>query len=282
MASFLNKPYRCANYEKILAAIDEGLKYTDKIAFLGALIVAHPNFDEICEYVYKKVENGRPIELSVSSLRANRVSDIAIKTLVACGQKHATIAIEAGSERLRKEINKCLTEKELFDFVETAQKNGLKGAKIYSIVGLPTETQEDVQELVNVMLRLKKKFKTFDLSLSVSTFVPKPNTPFQYEKRETPKTLEERINFLKKNLLPKGIQVRPASVNWDDIQALFSRGDRRLGAYAVEVYKNGANLGAFKKVYRQFEKENKLPPFETLVNNPRNPDQPQPWSFIKV
>ena len=282
MASFLNKPYRCASYEKIIEAIDLGLQHTNKIAFLGALISAHPRFDDICEYVYNKVQNGEDIELSVSSLRANCISEIAIKTLVACGQKHATIAIEAGSERLRKHINKNLTEDELFAFIDVALTNGLKGIKFYSIVGLPDENEDDIKELVELMLKIKNKYKSADFSLTVSTFVPKANTPFQLEKRESSKILEKRINVLKKNLLSKGIQVRPASVNWDDIQALFSRGDRRLGEYAVEVFKNGANLGAFKQVYKKMYKENRLPPFEYFANETKNFQEHQPWDFIKV
>jgi len=282
LASHLNKPYRCASTEGILAEIDKGLQYTNKIAFLGALIAAHPDFEKICEYVYEKVQKGADIELSVSSLRANRVSENVVKTLVACKQKHATIALEAGSERLRAHIDKRLTEEELIKFVDIAFKNGLRGVKIYAIIGLPTETEEDVKQLAEVMLKLKKMYKSFEFTLSASTFVPKAHTPFWAEGREQPKVLEKRFAYLKKQLAPKGIQVRTSSISWDEIQTIFSRGDRRLADYAIEVYKEGASLGAFKKVYKRMEKAGLLCDYETMVYKPLNPSYKPLWDFIKL
>ena len=282
IASHLNKPYRCASTDGILAEIDKGLKYTNKIAFLGALIAAHPDFEKICDYVYQKVLNGADIELSVSSLRANRVSENVIKTLVACKQKHATIALEAGSERLREYIDKKLTEEELLNFVDIAFRNGLKGVKIYAIIGLPTETEEDIKQLAEIMLKLKKLYRSFEFTLSVSTFVPKAHTPFWAEGRENPKVLEKRFAYLKKQLAPKGIQVRTQSIAWDEVQTIFSRGDRRLADYAIEVYREGASLGAFKKVYKKMEKAGLLPDYETMVYKPLNPSCKPVWSFIKL
>ena len=282
LASYLNKPYRCSSTEGIIKEIDKGLKYTNKIAFLGALIATHPDFEKICDYVHQKVKSGENIELSVSSLRANRVSAPVIQTLVACGQKHATIAIEAGSERLRSYIDKRLTEEELINFVDIAYNNGLKGVKIYGIIGLPTETEEDIEQMVAIMLKLKKIYKSFDFTLSVSTFVPKAHTPFWAEGREKTKVLEKRFAYLKKHLAPKGIQVRTSSIAWDEIQTIFSKGDRRFTDYAIEVYKNGANLGAFKKVYKQMEKANILPPYDEIVYAPLDKNKPPVWNFIQV
>ena len=129
LASYLNLPVRFAKYEQIIESIELGLKYTNKIAFLGALISAHPRFNDICDYVYQKIQNGEEIELSVSSLRADSISADVVKTLVSAGQKHSTIAIEAGSDRLRKIINKNLTEEQIFKTVKIAKENGLKGLK---------------------------------------------------------------------------------------------------------------------------------------------------------
>ncbi len=282
MASYLNLPYRYANYEQIIKSIELGLQYTNKIAFLGALVSGHPRFEDICDYVYQKVINGQHIELSVSSLRADRVSEKAVKTLVACGQKHATIAIEAGSERLRKTINKNITEKDIFHFVQKASDNGLKGVKIYAMIGLPTETDKDIKELVDLMLRLKAKYKTFDFTVSFATFVPKAHTPFQFVEREKPKSLEKKYNYVKKHLAKKGIKVRVSSIKWDDVQALFSRGDRRLCDYAIEVYKAGGKLGAFRQVYKSMQKKKLLPDYDEAVYATRDPQKNLAWNFIKI
>ncbi len=282
LASYLNLPYRCADFDEIISNIDLGLKHTNKLALLGALVSAHPRFDDICDYIYQKIQNGQHIELSISSLRVNRVSEKVIQTLVACGQKHVTVAFEAGSERLRKVINKNLTEHEIFDFVELAQKNGLKGLKIYAMIGLPTETEEDIKELIDLMKRLKNHYKQFDFTISFATFVPKAHTPFQYCARENTKSLEKKYSFIKKNLSKIGIKVRVSSVKWDDVQTILSRGDRRFCDYAVEVYKKGANLGAFKKVYKEMVKKQLLPPLEEIVFASKDIDKNLPWDFIKM
>lgn len=282
LASYLNLPARFCDYEKIIASIDEGLKYTNKIALLGALITAHPQFDQICEHILKRKKEVPELELSVSSLRADSISPIIIKTLVECGQKHSTIAIEAGSERLRKIINKNLTEEQIFNTVKTAQENGLKGLKIYAMIGHPTETKADIDEMISLAKRLKREFKTFELTFAFATFVPKAHTPFQFCKREDIKTLEKKYEYLKKEFHKIGVKIRTSSVKWDYWQALLSRGDRRLCDYLIKVYQNEGNLGAFKQEYKQFEEKNLLPSSDEIALRERNLAETLPWDFIKM
>ena len=282
LASYLNLPARFCSYEKIIEKIEEGLKYTNKIALLGALITAHPEFEKICEYILERKKDIPDLELSVSSLRADSISPIIIKTLVTCGQKHSTIAIEAGSERLRKIINKNLNEKQIFETVQTAQDNGLKGLKIYAMIGHPTETQEDIDEIISLAKRLKNKFKTFDFTFSFSTFVPKANTPFQFCKRESIKSLEKKYEYLKKEFHKLGIKIRTSSVKWDYWQAVISRGDRSLYKLLEEVYKNGSSLGAFKQSYKKLEHEKLLEKSENFAEKNHKFDEILPWDFIKT
>ena len=282
LASYLNLPTRFAPYEKIIESIDTALKYTDKIALLGALITAHPDFEKICEYILKKKEEIPELEMSVSSLRADAISPIIIKTLTACGQKHSTVAIEAGSERLRKLINKNLTEEQIFNTVKTAKENGLQGLKIYVMIGHPTETQQDIDELISLAKRLKKEYKNFEFTYSFATFVPKAQTPFQYCKRENSKSLDKKYNYLKKHFHRLGIKIRCSSVNWDYFQALLSRGDRRLGDYLIDVYNEGGNLGAFKQSYKKFRQKKLLPPSDDFALKEISAEKNSPWNFIKL
>ena len=282
IASYLNLPYRFCSYDEIIKSIDTGLKYTNKIALLGALITAHPDFDRICEYILQKKQQVQDLELSVSSLRADSISPVVIKTLVECGQKHSTIAIEAGSERLRKLINKNLSEKQIFDTVKTAYQNGLKGLKIYAMIGLPTETQQDIDEMVMLAQRLKSSFKDFDFTFSFSTFVPKAHTPFQFCERESTKILEKKYEYLKKEFHKLGMKIRTSSVKWDYWQALLSRGDRRLADYLVDVYKSGANLGAFKQCYKKFVDSKNLPSSDDYALNNHDPNEILAWDFISI
>ena len=149
LASYLNLPIRFVEYEKIIEAIDLGLKHTKKLALLGAQITAHPRFKDICKYIETKIDNGEEIEMSVSSLRVDSFIPEVVNTLVKAGQKNLTLAIEAGSERLRRVINKNLTEDQIYKAIDVARDCGLKGIKFYGMIGIPTETQEDIEEIVN-------------------------------------------------------------------------------------------------------------------------------------
>ena len=200
LASYLNLPLRFMPYEDIIKDIEIGLSHTDKIALLGAQLSAHPEFDKICEYIYEKIQNGKKIEMSVSSLRVDSITPKILKTLTAAGQKNITLAIEAGSEKLRKVINKNLTEAQIMNAVEIAVNAGLKGFKFYGMLGLPAETYEDLDEMITLAKKIKQQYKGFDISFGFSTFVPKPNTPFQWFGRENTKILEEKSNYIKREL----------------------------------------------------------------------------------
>jgi len=281
LASYLNLPARFIEYEEIINTIDLGLENTDKIALLGALISAHPRFTEICEYISIKASD-KKIEMSVSSLRADSIAPNVVKTLVKCGQKNTTIAIEAGSERLRKVINKNLSEEQILQTAKTARQNGLKGLKIYAMIGLPTETKEDLIETVNLAKKLKAENKGFDLTFSFNSFVPKPHTPFQWCKRDDTKTLEKKINYLKKEFHKLGIKARFSSPKWDYWQTLLSRGSRDLADYLVKVYELGGNIGAFKSAYREFVKKRLLPDSDFYALREYNSEEILPWDFIQI
>lgn len=250
-ASYLNLPFRSYPYEKIISAIDVGLKHTNKIALLGAQISAHPDFAKIMEYLRDKMESGIDIELGISSLRADSITPQLVRTLVMGGQKTSTIAIEAASERLRKFINKNLSDQQIFDAVKICRENGLKGLKIYSMIGIPTETQEDIGAFITLAKELKAQNKGFELTFSFSTFVPKPQTPLQREKREDTKSLEKKQKFLEKEFAKLGIDSKFSSAKWDYWQTLLSRGGSELGSLMINVHEKGGGNGAFKSAIKE-------------------------------
>lgn len=282
LASYLNLPQRFVEYEKIIESIDLGLKHTNKLALLGALISAHPQFDDICNYIYQKNMQNSGIELSVSSLRADAISPISVQTLVACGQKHVTIAIEAGSDRLRRVINKNLTEKQILEIINIAEENGLKGFKIYAMIGLPTETQEDLKEMVELVKKIKKTHKSFSIGFSFSTFVPKAHTPFQWCAHEETKSLEKKQHYLKREFHKLGVKTNFSSPKWDYYQALLSRGGKELSDYVLKIYELGGNIGAFKTAYKQVAKTKNLPDSDHYVLRTYDLQENLPWDFIEV
>ncbi len=277
LASYLNLPLRFMHYEDVIKTIELGLEHTDKIALLGAQLSAHPQFNKICEHIYEKVKEGRNIEMSVSSLRVDAITPEILKTLVATGQKNITLAIEAGSERLRKVINKHLEEPQIMRAVEIAVNAGLKGFKFYGMIGLPTETQEDIDEMIALAKRIKEKYKGFNISFGFSTFVPKPNTPFQWYGREGTASLEQKAAYLKKEMHKLGIDISVSSAKWDYWQAVLSRGDNTFGDFLIEVYRNGGKLGAFKSAAKKY---NINADYYALENYPYNKELP--WDFIDI
>ena len=283
LASWLNIPTRFVNYNKIIEAIDFGLNYTNKIALLGAYVAGHPKFNEILNHIAKKYEEN-PIEISISSLRADLTDIELVKTLVKCGQKTATIAIEAASQRLRDFIGKDLNEEEILNTVKICKEGGLKGLKIYTMIGLPTENEKDIEAFIELAKKIKNEIKktqgNFEITFSTSSFIPKAHTPFEKANREDKKTLENRINFLKKNLHKLGVNFRAPSIEWDIIQSILSRYDRSLADFLIEVTENGANLGAFKQTWRKYNKRGILPPFDSTAKTPFDNTKAPKWNFI--
>ena len=277
LASYLNLPLRCVPYDELLKTIDLGLKHTNKIALLGAQISAHPHFHDVCKYIYDKIINGENIEMSVSSLRVDAITAEVVKTLVAAGQKNSTLAIEAGSDRLRKVINKNLTEEQIFNAVKIARENGLKVLKFYGMIGIPSEPQDDLNDIIKLAKCIKQENKGFDISFGFSSFVPKPNTPFQWCGREATKTLEIKSNFLKKELHKLGIAAQISSIKWDYWQAVLSRADSSLNDFILEVYKNGGKLGAFKAAAKKLNINT-----DFYANCNYDFDKKLPWDFIKI
>lgn len=276
LASYLNLPLRSMPYDELINVIDLGLSKTDKIALLGAQISAHPHFDDICKYIYDKINSGQKIEMSISSLRIDAVKPEIIKTLVAAGQKNTTLAIEAGSERLRKVINKNVAEEQIFNAVKICRENGLKGVKFYGMLGLPTETDEDLAELLRLAEELKKENKGFDISFGFSSFVPKANTPFQWCGREETKSLEDKVNYLKKEFHKLGITAHFSSIKWDYWQAVLSRGDSSLTDFLIAVYENGGKIGAFKSAAKEYIDADYF-----AINN-YSFEKELPWDFIDI
>ncbi len=274
-ASYTNLPFRYYDYDKIIEIIDLGLKYTNKIALLGAQLSAHPEFISIMKYLENKIDNGENLEIGISSLRTDSVTPEIIKILTKGGQKTSTIAIEAASERLRKIINKNLNEEQIINAVRISRENGLKGIKIYSMIGIPTENQTDIDEFIRLAKTLKTENKGFDITFSFSSFVPKPQTPFQWEKREETKTLEQKQKYIEKEMAKLGISTKFSSIKWDYWQTILSRGDSSLTEFLVSVYKKGGKIGAYKSSAKDLKLN-----LEKFINK-QDYEIDLPWDFIE-
>lgn len=276
LASYLTRPFRGANVETLLKKVELGLKHTRKIGLLGPSVTEHKEFDRIAEKLVALPSDQHKVEVSVASIRIDTIDPTVLKMLVRLGQKSVTIALESGSERLRAIMKKNLSEVQINAAMDLIAKSGLSAVKFYGIVGLPGETREDLDETVRLLTQLKKKHKNLRFTFGISTFVPKAQTPFQWAGRD--REGGEKVEYIRKRLAKIGIEIRPESHNWSDVQALLSRGDRRLTPILVAAAENGGKLGAWKRALRNLPADCPPPDFYIYRNIPY--EETLPWSHL--
>lgn len=276
LASYLTLPFRATSVEgSLLPAIERGLTVTDRIGLLGASVTQHPEFETLLDALDGPEYNH--IRLSIASVRANTVTPKLTRILAKRDTSSITIAVESGSERLRQIINKKLNNDEIVQAAITARAGGLRGLKLYGMVGVPGEEPDDLEQTVAMMLALKQAASGLRLTLGCSTFVPKAHTPFQWFGINS--QAEKRLKSLQKQLRPHGIDFRPESYNWSVIQALISRGDRRLSHLLELVRHYGESVGSYRRAFKQLRGQ--LPDLEYYVHDHWPTEQVLPWSHLQ-
>lgn len=194
------------------------------------------------------------VAVSLPSLRAGTLTPELMQLIKAVRKTGFTIAPEAGSQRLRNVINKNISEEEIFETVNDAFQLGWQLVKLYFMVGLPTETQEDLEALVDLVRRLRKikgpQGRKGKINVSVATFIPKPHTPFQWAPQITLAESIEKINWLKDQLRLPGIQVKWQNPQVSLLEGLWARGDRRLGRLLLTAYHKGCQFDGWTDQFR--------------------------------
>lgn len=275
LASYLTLPFRPASLEaSLMPAIERGLAVTNRLGLLGASVTQHPEFDELLDYLNQPQFDN--VRLSLSSVRTGTVTEKLARSLVRHDTRSITIAVESGSDRLRQIINKKLETEEIIQAAVNARAGGLSSLKLYGMVGIPGEEPEDLETTVNLLKTLKKAAPGLRLTLGCSTFVPKAHTPFQWFGVNP--DADKRLKLLQKHLGKLGIEFRPESYNWSVIQALISRGDRRLSHLLETVRHYGDTLGSYRRAFKELR--GTLPPLETYVFDTWQADDLLPWEHL--
>ena len=276
LASYLTLPFRTPSATgSLIPAIERGLTVTNRIGLLGASVTQHPEFEVLLDYLSQpKYED---VRLSIASVRTNTVTQKLAETLAKRDTRSITIAVESGSERLRQIINKKLKNEEIIQAAVNAKAGGLTSLKLYGMVGVPGEEMSDVEQTVAMMREIKKAVGGLRLTLGCSTFVPKAHTPFQWF-GVNPEA-EKRLKFLQKNLRSQGMEFRPESYNWSVIQALISRGDRRLSPLLELTRHYGDSLGSFRRAFKELRGQ--LPELDFYVHADWSTQQVLPWSHLQ-
>jgi len=229
MAGYCYRTPRIRPLEMLKAGVDRAEKLGKKVGLMGAAISDYPYINELVSYIRSK-----GVRYSCASLRADSLTEEIVVGLANSGQKTITIAPEAGSERLRRVINKGITEADLKKSVDMAALAGIPHIRLYIMIGLPTETQEDIQAIVDMAMRVQAHMQAVGckgrLTLSINPFIPKPFTPFQWMAMADQKEITKKLNFLKKSLQKnRRIEVLTESPREAYVQGVLARGDRRLG-----------------------------------------------------
>lgn len=229
MAGYCFRVPRVRPLDILKEGVDRAEKLGKKVGLMGAAISDYPEVDELVTYIRSK-----NMRYSCASLRADSLTQAVVDGLADSGQKTITIAPETGSERLRRVINKGISEDNLRTAAQLSAKSGIQHMRLYIMIGLPTETDEDIDAIVGLAERTQAHMAEVGckgrLTLSINPFIPKPFTPFQWMAMDHQKSVEKKLQYIKKSLQKnRRIEVLVESPKEAYIQGVLARGDRRLG-----------------------------------------------------
>lgn len=292
-AGHIYRPIRAKKYETVVRQGIETLKNTgyEDVTLLSLSTSDYRQLPELLDGLLAYCEE-RSIGVSLPSLRADNFSIDIMQRLQKVRKSGLTFAVEGGSQRLRDAINKNVTEKDLLHTCAIAFAGGWNGVKLYYMLGLPTETDEDIlgiAEMANQVLHCwrenaKNKSRGVKITVSTSCFIPKPHSPFQWEAQISMEEYLRRVNLLRSSITAKSV-----TYNWHDaetslIEAVLSRGDRRVADAIEAVWRDGGRLDSwtdyfsFERWMRAFEQCGIDPDF--YAARERSTDEVLPWNMI--
>lgn len=295
-AGFIYRPVRERSADRLLELakkLEETTGY-EEISLTSLSTSDYTGLGRLTEDLIKEMEPRR-VNLSLPSLRVDSFSLDLMEKAQKVRKSGLTFAPEAGTQRLRDVINKGVTEEDLINSVTTAFQGGWNGVKLYFMLGLPTETYEDIEGIASLGNKVvsaymsvpkEKRGKGLNVTVSTSSFVPKPFTPFQWEEQDTIQMLREKQRFLNDKFRSKFI-----SYNWHDpelsfLESIFARGDRRTGKVLVKAWEKGCKFDSwgehfkFEAWLKAFEECGIDPHFYS--NRKRAYEEVFPWEHIDV
>lgn len=264
---------RVFSAEKLLERAARMRKLTDKIGLVATAVCDHPEIHQLLDGLEKL-----DYQVSVSSLRLDQISPELLDALVRRNDQQIAIAPETGSDRLRRVINKDLTNDQIIEIADMIFERGILNLKLYMMIGLPTENDEDLDAIVSLTERIRDRMieaarprgRAGSIIVSLNAFVPKPQTPFQWEPIESERVLDQKIKFLTRTLkrIPN-VEVRAMSSRLAHLQALLSLGDRRVSEFILEADRSGNWRQAMRG-------------WTTYSTRRRSLDELLPWDIVDI
>lgn len=270
LAGYVYRPPREQPLETLLgwaaAAMNQG---HNRIGLVSAAVSDHTQIDELATELQRMGAS-----ISASSMRMDPISVPLIRAMAASGSQTLTVAPEAGSERLRTVINKTQTEDQMMRAIRLANELNFPQLKLYFMTGHPTETDDDIQELIDFTCKARQLFKR-RLAINATPFVPKAHTPFQWEAMTPPREIKRRQRLINKALARYGVDVRVDSPDWAEVQAVLSRGDRALAHVLLAIPSGRLNARTFFRTMEELglEKEHYVGRWDV--------GYPLPWDIVQ-
>src|SRR5712691_3962725 len=272
------RPVRHRSVEALRETIGKLAKESTRVGLVGACVSDYPWIGDLMDVVE---EAG--LELSISSLRADSLSDKLVASLARGGHRTLTVAPEAGTERLRGVIRKSISDEQILGACDMLRRHGIPNLKTYFMIGQPTETMEDVAAIPALAARMLERLRTLDaqghpfgrLTLSISSFVPKPWTPFQWAAFDGADSLQKKLEVIKHGARPLGnVRVLHENPREAALQALLARGDRRVADFLELAADFG---GDWRRALREWDGD---PNFYTTRS--RSIEERLPWDHFDV
>ncbi|MFH2138842.1 MAG: TIGR03960 family B12-binding radical SAM protein [Candidatus Omnitrophota bacterium] len=289
-AGFTINPVRMRSVDKVLELAKKTYRNTgfEKIAFCALSSANYPNLKKLITQMHSFCRE-RGLGISLPSLRIDKDFSEILAMIGDLKKTGLTFAPEAGSERLRKLINKNIDIQSLKDAVLAAHKIGWKKLKLYFMIGLPTEDNEDLENIVSLVKEFTYLRKSVDsrlgqINVSISNFIPKAHTPFQWLGMNTPEELAAKQQYLRSRLSAKNLKVSFHDVRMSFLEAYLTRGDRQLHKVIFKAYTSGARFDAWSEsfnfaLWQEAFKEHDIDPRQYVCQK-RDISQDLPWEYI--
>jgi len=294
-AGHIYRPVRAKKKDTVIRQGIESLQNTgyEEVTLLSLSSSDYRELEPLCDGLLEYCEP-RSVSISLPSLRADNFSMEIMDRLQRVRKSGLTFAVEGGSQRLRDAINKNVSEADLLNTCRIAFEGGWNSVKLYYMLGLPTETDDDIRGIAemadNVLhtwrMYAKNKNRGVRITISTSCFIPKPHSPFQWEQFIRPEEYLRRVNLLRSSITAKNVVY-----NWHDaetsvIEAILSRGDRRIADVIEEVWRTGGRLEAWSDFFRYDCWKNAFRTcgldMDFYAFRSRDPEEILPWDLIDV
>ena len=290
-AGWTGRPVREKKLETLLQQADELVKNTgyEELSLISLSSSDYSQINELAKTLAGKYEDQK-INISLPSMRTNTFSVKLAKEISRVRPSGVTLAPEAGTQRLRDVIGKNMTEEHIIEGVKSAFEEGIESIKLYFMLGLPTETEEDLFGICELSRKIFELGRTFTrrarVTVNLATFIPKSHTPFQRERQISIEETFEKQRFIKTCLKKiKGIEVRWHQAEASFLEGVFSRGDRKLSQVIEKAWELGARLDAWSEhfkfeIWRRAFAECGIDPNEYL--RAREEKEKLPWEFVNI